>query len=83
MMVTYTFDGKQFSHDLTRWLQFKRYTLRDACAETGVNISVLSRLTHGATPELGNFATLCKAMNVPMDDYFEERQPVVDTKENE
>jgi hypothetical protein len=71
------FKGALFGHDLLRWLQYNRYTLRDAQAVTGINISVLSRLTHGKTPDLLVFATLCDAMHAPMGDYF-ERLPVVD-----
>lgn len=81
-MTMLIFKGELFGHDLLRWIQYNRYTLRDAQTITGIHISVLSRLTHGHTPDLLNFAVLCRAMNAPMGDYF-ECQPQVDKGVND
>jgi transcriptional regulator with XRE-family HTH domain len=78
------FKAALFGHDLTRWMGYHGYALRDAEAATGVDTSTLSRLTHGTvTPNLLTFAALCLAMRAEMGEHF-ERQPVVDTnKEGE
>jgi transcriptional regulator with XRE-family HTH domain len=83
-MMELTFKAALFGHDLLRWMQWQKFTLRDAEAATGVDTSTLSRLTRALiVPNLVTFATLCEAMRAPMGDYFEDCQPVVDKGVND
>ena len=64
------FNQKQFCDDVIFWRSYLVQTVRQSAEESGVAISVFSRVEKGNAPNMENFVKLCNWMYKLTGDYF-------------
>lgn len=69
------FNHKQFAKDMmVKRLMEREIDLRTMAGETFVSFGTISRLEHGATPDLTTYAKICAWLKKPMETYLKTKK---------
>lgn len=69
-MTTIEFDASRLMADIRRVMLHEDAGLRDLAERADVSASTLSRLDHGALPDMQSFLTICASCDLEPGDYF-------------